>query len=291
MYCRNCGRVIADTETVCQYCGAYVGGYEQYPASAYGQGVSNYAQPGVRNYGWNAVDQRFEVRQSETDELERMINHFSQKQAQYDEYDQVMRRLDPANRKKRVGLLVWGIIFCFISAVLFLVFYSLSRSLSYGHPGYYSYASAIFKPSYRAGYSSNTAPMWLCGIVFFGGLTMIIMFIITSVVRANNYSRALSRYEALSAELMDHYSAYLASRGHCLVSPEYTNPHNLAEILNVIRSGRADTIRDAVNILVEDAHRFNMRAIARQNSAAAAAAASGAKAAAVFSAANFFISR
>ena len=93
-----------------------------------------------------------------------------------------------------------------------------------------------------------------------------------------------SKEEKFCEELYQYYLNY----GYCLVSAEYTNPSNLLAILHTIESGRADTIKEAINILVEDAHRNNMEALATQTAVASAAAARGATAAAVFSAANFF---
>ena len=61
--------------------------------------------------------------------------------------------------------------------------------------------------------------------------------------------------------------------------------------MDTMNSGRADTIKEAVNILVEDAHRNNMEAYARSAAISADNAARGARTAAVFAAANLFIRR
>ena len=98
-------------------------------------------------------------------------------------------------------------------------------------------------------------------------------------------AKTFQRYDEVTAELFDYYQQY----GTCLVGSEYTNPSNLITIMNTIKSGRADTTKDAINLLLEDTYRNNMQRIAAQAARSAAAAARGARVGAVFSAANFFL--
>ena len=235
MYCQNCGTEIQDGSQFCPNCGQRADS-----AQAVGMQQSN-------NYG---INQRVGVRQEEIAELNKMISYFSQMSAQYEEYDRVREMINPKYLRKRVGLLVWGIIICVIGLIFAFI------------------------------------PVWaLAALLLPGGALMIFFYIYTSYSRNKNYAINCARYDELTAQLYQHYLNY----GNCMVSAEYTNPSNLQAILNTIQSGRADTIKEALNILIEDAHRMNMETLATQTAVATAAAARGAKTAAVFSAANFFL--
>ena len=101
-----------------------------------------------------------------------------------------------------------------------------------------------------------------------------------------------TRINELAQELTQHFRAY----GYCPVGPEYTNPSILQQIMSVIQSGRAETPKEAINVLLDDAHKSSMEFAAMltaRNAQAAAeyaqGAAAGATASAVFSAANFFL--
>lgn len=249
MYCQNCGTPVADGTRFCPNCGQNCAG-GNIPVQ------QNYGAPAQPYYG-NAVEQRAAVRRDETAELQKMIRYFSQKSAQYEEYDYVCARIDPRYLRKRTGLLVWGIIISVLGLIV---------TIAVGSSGA---AGAIFSGI----------------LILFGGIGMIVGFALSSSARNRNYQAALIRFDELTEELYQHYLNY----GYCLVSAEYTNPSNLVAILQTIESGRADTIKEAVNILVEDAHRNNMESYARQTAISSAAAARGANAAAVFSAANFFL--
>ena len=240
MNCLNCGSMLEEDSRSCKNCGAPTGEIMQVVPQ------SN-------------VDQRKKIRSDECEELDRMIRHFSKKSAEYARYDQLCELIDPRHVKKKVGLLVWGIILCTIAAMFF------SCGTSFDAPSLGLLAFGL---------------LFVCG-----GLIMIIGFIVNSKNKNANYRNTCREFDALTEKLYRHYLDY----GPCLVSAEYTNPSNLRAIRDTVSSGRADTIKEAVNILVEDAYRNNMSAMARQTAIAADAAARGARAAAVFSAARFFI--
>ena len=199
---------------------------------------------------------RKQERNAEIAELERMIRYFSQKSALYGEYDNVSAEIDSCSKGKHYALLIWGIIVSFAATMMF---------------------SAIN--------SSDTKTAVIALIPFLIGQGMIVGHIIYAVSFNKRLDMLTCRYDELSSELFDYYRGY----GTCLIGPEYTNPSNLITILNTIKSGRADTTKDAINILVEDAYRRNMQQFAAQAARSAAAAARGARVSAVFSAANFFL--
>lgn len=207
-----------------------------------------------RNYN----QERMNVRIGEIAELNRMIGYFSKKSAQYTEYDNVCARIDHLARGKKSALLVWGII---VASLGVLSAFASFASREYG-------ALFIFFLIY-----------------IFPGAAMICGHVFSVRAYNKNVATANRRYDELTNELFNYYKAY----GYCPVGAEYTNPSNLVAILNVIQSGRADTTKDAINVLVEDTYRCNMQKIAAQTARSAAAAARGAKTSAVFSAANFFL--
>lgn len=238
MYCNHCGQQNPDGATFCNHCRA--------PVSA---GTAPVRQ-------MNSIDARKNTRNAELTELERMMRHFSQKNAQYEEYDRLSAELDLYAKGKHHALLVWGIIVSVLGMLLCSVLY-------FGTVGEAQYM-ALF--------------------LFLAGQAMVVGYIVYSVRYTKRKETITSRYDAVSYELFEHYCAY----GICAVGCEYTNPTNLAAVSRTIRSGRADTIKEALNVLVEDAYRTKMQAFAAQAARSAAAAARGARTSAIFSAANFF---
>lgn len=237
MFCQKCGNQVDGNASFCPYCSNPISGEQS-------------------NYRVSSVQMRQQTRQDEIGELDKMIRYFSQKQAQYDEYDAVCARLDPYYLRKRPSLIIWGLVSGFWG-VMFLI--------------------------------NRFIPLGI--ILLLGAGALIFAFIKSTQARTRNYAEASRRYYELSEELYQYYCNY----GPCLVSASYSNPSNLAAIKQTIQSGRADTIADALNILLDDEHKAAMEAYAsktlssaQEAARAAGNAASSANAAAVFSAANFF---
>lgn len=248
MFCTKCGSNIPEGDAVfCPVCGNTLTApstVERY----------SYTPPATRSY--DPVGSRLDSRQGEIEEVNRMISYFSKVSDKYAEYERVCVALDPRNKRKRVGLLVWGIII----AVLGVMFTAASAN----------------------SFSKDLPVVGVATIL--GGVAMIVGYIASSSARNTNYDDAYRRFNQLTNELLRYYQGY----GPCLVSAEYTNPNNLVAIRDTISSGRADNIKEALNVLIDDAHRNNMEAFARQSAISSAAAARGATAAAIFSAANLF---
>jgi hypothetical protein len=207
----------------------------------------------------SGFNDRHSLRNREIEELGRMISYFSQKSDQYAEYDSVCQKMDRIAKGKRCALLVWGIIITVLGLICTL--------------------------AYTASQESVASLLYALLLVALPGIGMIIGYIFYSRSFDKNTTIITNRYYELSEELYQHYLSY----GICLIGPEYTNPSNLQTILSTIQSGRADTTKDALNVLVEDSYRNNMQKLAAQTARSAAAAARGAKTSAVFSAANFFL--
>ena len=282
MFCPKCGSQVADGASFCPACGNPLNvmptrsaepapnTYQQYqqpapqyqqPAPQYQQPVPQYQQPYQQYqqpfYGYNpqAVQQE---RIANLQELERMYGYFSQKGAEYDEYDAINTTLDEYDKRKP-GLLVWGII---LFVVGFITLVSLI-SADYSSAGVYIFMI-----------------VWLLGSV-----GMILAFIFGSIARGRHKEEALNRLVELADDLHYHYVNY----GDCLVGEEFTNPAILQTIANNIQSGRANNITDSINIMFDDAHKSQMEYAAMETMYSSRQAAAGARTAAVFAAANFFL--
>ena len=246
----------------CPFCGTYVNSQAQFCPSCGQRFIPQSRSVAAPGYGivptvYDPVGMRQATRAAEMNELSKMISYFSLKSDLYDEYDWLSMRLDRRHLKKRIGLLVWGIILSVVGLLFIMI-----------------------------GMAAEVSGITLFGVIFFlGACLMIVGFVVSTSKRNSNYATALSRFDEVSDELYSHYLNY----GACLVSAEFTNPSNLSAIMNAIQSGRADTIKEAVNMLVEDARRYNRRAFARQTSIVSENAARGAAAAAVFYTANLFL--
>lgn len=195
MYCKRCGHSIGDNYLFCPVCG---------------QGVHEDCSDSVSN--------RFNIRNSEAEELNRMIAYFSRKSDQYAEYEKLCLQLNPGKNKPRVGMLVWSIII--LSGVAFSLLLSV----------------------YRLKFSKDDLVMIIPAV---GGVSLLIGFFIREIVRKKRNREICAALGVLSSDLYQHYLNY----GPSLISAEFTNPQNLIAIYNILTSGRADTIKESMNIL------------------------------------------
>lgn len=208
------------------------------------------------------LEQRINIRKSECEEIEKMIPYFSQKQDTYDEYDKTCAQLKPVFSTLITITLTLGIVSLAIGSLTLLISYSCVGN------------EQLF--------GSRFFPAIIFILIGLGSIAMCIVF---KKLQNNYYQKTIRRINELSSELYQHYKGY----GYCTVSAEYTNPSILRIILKTIESGRADTIKEAINILLENAHRNQMEEYARRTAISAAYAASSASTAAFFSGASFFL--
>lgn len=201
--------------------------------------------------------QRNDIRKNEIEELKSIISHFSLKTETYREYDSICLKVEQLNNGKSVRLLVWGIILTALGA-----FFSISSIVE----------SAVYNGLFALSFL----------FVFLPGIIMILFFIRHS----KNYDKAkascFKKYSELSSELFNHYLKYK----NCPIGVEYSNPDFLCFLLEKIYSGRADTIKEALNLVVDDS---KYRALSEKLSKIqrnTSTAATNAGMAAIFSAAN-----
>ena len=196
-------------------------------------------------------NQKNAIRQSEITELEDAIAHFDKKRNLFKEYDLVSDLVVDFAGGAKKSLLVWGIIISVLGTLVLLA-----------------------------------GPEAFVGALLFivPGAAMIVGGILMQVNNKKKYAYFLDEYVRISGELMDHYNAY----PNCPVGAEYSNPEILESILGVLKSGRADTIKESINLLISDAERSEMQATMNAIENYTARASANASAAAFFAAANFF---
>lgn len=166
--------------------------------------------------------QKSAARQSELRVLDSLIMHFSQKQEQYDNYDIACEAVSHYGRGARKGAIIWGAILAVIGFILLL--------------------------SDAAPVSVSLLLLLLPGLfMLFGGIMM-------QVANKKNYQHALNAWQQLSDDLCAHYAAY----PNCPVGPEYSNPQILRALRNTLQSGRADTIKECLNLMIADANQRAM---------------------------------
>lgn len=91
-------------------------------------------------------------------------------------------------------------------------------------------------------------------------------------------------YIRLSNEIYAHYNAY----PNCPVGMEYINPSILHNIMQILRSGRADTIKESLNVAVADAGAAQVQQYLKDMKKIVEETRAEATIAAVFAAGSFF---
>ena len=199
--------------------------------------------------------QKNSIRQSEITALAQTREYFSRKKNQFDEYDLVCDLVNYYSRGAKSSLLVWG---CII-----LTFGLLGLLATLGGGG-------------------GTTGILIAAVI--PGIVMMVGGILMKVNNRKKYAHFQSEYARLSQELYEYYMGY----PNCPVGPEYANPDILDIIMGILQSGRADTIKESINLALSEADRAEVSAyldMIEQNTAAINAQT---RVAAVFAAANFF---
>lgn len=205
-----------------------------------------------------AVDfqaQKNSIRESEIKALSDALNYFSQKKSEFEEYDLVCDLVNDFSHGAKSSLLVWG---CIITTFGLL---GLLATLSEGE-----------------------GALGMLLIALLPGILMMVGGILMKVNNRKKYAYFKSEYARLSQELYEYYISY----PNCPVGPEYSNPEILSIFLGILQSGRADTIKESINLALNEADRAEVNAyldMIEQNTSAINAQT---RVAAFFAAANFF---
>lgn len=255
MFCSKCGSQIPDGAGFCSSCGNAVNAA---PA------VATPAAPAVDYQAMMQAQmmqaQQFQmqknaVRQSEINALSAVYHYFNAKRSEFQQYDHVCEQLNHYSRGAKGALLVWGIII-----------------MAFG---------ALMSMGALAGEIPFPVPLFL---FIFPGAAMLTGGIMLKKNNKRQCAYYQEEYLRLSAELNDYYAAY----PQCPVGAEYANPEILELILGVLNSGRADTIKEAINVLIAEANQAEMNAYLQNIQAYSEQASARAGTAAIFAAASFF---
>lgn len=295
-YCSKCGSEVDAESVFCRQCGAPID--KKTPAGVYTPPISSPAainnnQPGIYTPITSpGVYQQKDLRTECLDELDRMIKYFGKKQRQYDEHDHCCEQIEYySNPRSRVYITestgkpfkIIGIIAMVIGGIMG-EFASCTASIA-RNPTY----------NYNNSYSSAAAAAVFWVIVFLIGGALLATGIVKSVKYGNRMRAERERLlrenkkklSDLEKELSDYYNKY----GKCLTGLAYTNPLILKEIRKVVYTGRADSIKEAINLLLQDTHNSEMEYQATLTAQHAANAAHSARTAAIFTAADFFLKK
>lgn len=89
--------------------------------------------------------------------------------------------------------------------------------------------------------------------------------------------------EDYDVQLREHYNRF----ANCPVAFEYSSPIVLESLVQYVKTGRADTVKEAINCLIMDAHNQEMLRIQQEVAQNSKKAAESAQSAAVFTAASY----
>ncbi len=178
-------------------------------------------------------------------EMENMQQYFGIKKPLYDKLDALMAKIEKKRSKKKPGWLIGGILFGLLVLLM------------------------------------ASGGMYWYGIVMFGAVDVGIFYMYYLQRKKNKeiVNQLLVEQAIVATELMDYYTAY----GYCPVGIEYTEPSILYTINDVIRKGRADTPKEAINILLDDMHKEKMEEEAKRAANAAEATAAYSRQTAMYS--------
>lgn len=220
MFCSYCGSPLAEGASFCNICGKCVNG----GAVANNPASDTWSATNIQMQQYQV--QKTVIRQSEINSIANAYYYFSQKSSQFDEYDQACDKLNYYSRGAKSALLVWGCIASTLGLLCLIVYLGLGVSV----------VPAIL-------------------LLLFPGSLMITGGILMKVNNHKKFAYFKKKYAELSKELYDHYISY----PNCPVGPEYVNPQILGLLLNVLQSGRADTVKESINLVIDETHRAKVR--------------------------------
>ena len=270
-FCSKCGAQIVPGDRFCAGCGSPVEASAPAPVPP--------------------VAQQGDIRQASIAEIDRLIRYFSQKQAQYDEYDICCEKITFYSNPRSSAAVKGG------SGTLFLVF-GLIMAIGGGTFSYYSlivllaaYQTVSQGKEFTSEYFMYMALFLIPLVVFILGA----VFIILSIIKRRSHNRKvksekerlLAHYEERSDALVNELITHFRNYGNCPVEAAFTNPRVLSLMHEALIRGRADTIKNAIYVLFMDSRHSDMELQAGLAARSAASAARGAQAAAFYSASSF----
>lgn len=264
-FCGNCGNELEAGLHFCPVCGTKVS-----------VGTNTQIQTAVQGNQANIVQQTMSLRNQSLAELNRIYGYFAKKTSLYDEYESLIDRLGPNKSRPGSALLTVGLIELLIAvpfSLIFIAFYIAKRDELRADPNY-SLMEVI-------------TAFAIIGVFLAIGIVLIVLHFRGKKQHKKAEEQLRIRLYEVSNELNAYYNAY----GTCLIGPEYSNPKVIAQIAQTIQAGRADTPKEAINRMLDDAHRSQLEYQMMMTTRAAQQAARAANAAAVaaFCSPAFFV--
>ena len=194
-------------------------------------------------------------------ELKKLIRYFDFMRAQYSEYEFCNQKLDYLDKRGYIpiGVLIFGIIMMGVTTWLSVLV------------------------ALRAFKLYNGLILWLA------------MFFVDGLYSAVAYSRSLKdnrkkikKYLGREVELAKQLTNYYNDYGPCLLEAKYTDPRILDRLQNIIKSGRASSLEQALDLLFEDSGRTKEESAEYLATVASRQAEFGEKDALVFCSSSFF---
>lgn len=268
-FCSKCGSQVENDAVFCYQCGSKI-----YNPSQVKSEDTVISPANTLN---SQMPMQQNTRAESIAELDRMISYFDKKQDEYDEYDKYSEKVTYySNPRTRVsvdvgrgtGFKVTGIVIFAIS----LTFLMVSCGLSGIGSSSWDFLFILFILLIAVG-----------GFLIMVGEGKNKSFVDAQKQTKQNLLKEFQKKRNSVAEsLTDYYQGY----ENCKVSSLYSNPKILSIIKGILISGRADTLKEAINLMIQDANYTEKELQAAMTSQSASAAGST-KAATFFSVSQF----
>ncbi|WP_232050908.1 hypothetical protein [Arabiibacter massiliensis] len=209
---------------------------------------------------WDSERQAADRRAEIANEIFKIWSQFECQKQNYDKMTELDQNIDYCKRKNSK---VWPLLVSIIWAAIYLYLAQFSTSIPSGDS---TVASA---------YMSFVATGFLTSIA----LLPLVIVVVLKITR----SYAIKRDSKKMGELYDDvYKHYLTVKGNPFAF-EYSDPYSLFALYEIVRLGKADTAKEAVNVLEQSRYQSAMLNIGGQTLEAAQGAKNAAIAAAMFS--------
>lgn len=240
----------------CSSCGTDVGDAAFCPKC--GASINESGVAVAQNANVSTLNQQKNLRQETGIELAKLYEYFNQKRPIFDEYDGLLEQAEKITKKSIRKKQIWA-----------------------------GVSIAIALMCFRDVFAGNFSE--LVGVLIFGGIAALLIYLAKNA--KDKLAAGENRMIEIQNELQQHYNAYEM----CPIGIEYCDPDIIKNIADVVRAGRADSIKEAINVLLDDAHKSTMELQAMLTTEAANVAANNARTASVnsgvaaaFSIASFF---
>lgn len=176
-------------------------------------------------------------------ELEKMDNYFSQKKSLYEEVKRIDDSIIPSCIKeaelKRIGKRWMTVLGTWIIVVVSIIL-SIQVSISI----------FMVEPSIMKGAA-------ISAIVLIGGIVLCSMGHNAQNREFLSGKSKIGNYLKQRKQCVDELLAYYRDYGDCFLGFEYTFPDKFKKIYEVVKSGKADSIKDAIDILSAELRDIN----------------------------------